>query len=535
MSGVTANSEKAKKSQFSLKGLLNSFLSLFEPIISYFRTYMENNRIDIDVLYMVTYMNSIATANISRDEIFKRVSERDEYACSKYMNQVYVLAKNWNYEYGTACNIVAERVSNWRLKDLLMRLSNAMAAGEPEAKFLESEWQTMMVIYKNEYERSLESMKKWTDAYTALLVSVSFMSVTVLLSTCIYNMGDPETMIGATLIVIALIAGIGSFVLRSEAPKELKTHSMETRSPEQDRIKDMSKILLPVAAILSIAMFAVGVDMGIILIVLGLIIAPMGLIGWRDNKNVTKRDEDYSQFIKMLGSVVGSMGLTVKEGITKVDQKSIGSLEPLVQKLYIRLVMGLDPKVCWNKFIGNSGSELISKFTHIFTDAIDMGGDADRIGKLVNNTNMEVVLLRMKRRLVSSSFTTLIFPMHTAMCALTLFVIQILIIFSGMITNLYSTMSFNSGTDISGSGFSVNSLGFTMFQNVPTHLLATFGVALVVILTIADTLSAKYVDGGDTYMLYFYGSIMAVLSGIVLLVVPVVVQSIFTFTSLSGV
>lgn len=535
MSEVAVNVEKTKKSQLSLKGLIAGFMSLFEPIISYFRTYIENSHIDIDVLYMVTYMNSIATANISRDEIFKRVSERNEYACSKYMNQVYILAKNWNYDYGTACNIVAERTSNKRLKDLLMRLANAMAAGEPEAKFLESEWQTMMVIYKNEYERSLESLKKWTDAYTALLVSMSLVSVTVLLSTCLYNMGDPVTTIGATLVVIALIAGIGAFVLRSEAPKEFKTHTMETRSAEQDRIKDMSKVILPVAAILAIIMFILGVEVGIILIVLGLIVAPMGIIGARDDKNVTSRDADYSQFIKMLGSVVGSMGLTVKEGITKVDQKSIGSLEPLVKKLYIRLIMGLDPKVCWSEFIGNSGSELISKFTHIFTDAIDMGGDATKIGKLVNTTNLEVVLLRMKRKMLSASFTTLVIPMHTAMCGLILFIVQILVIFSGLIGDLYKTMAFDSGTNVGGSGLSVNSLGFSMFQNIPTHLLIEFSIALVLILTISDTLAAKYVNGGDSYMLYFYGSIMSVLSGICLLVVPVVVQGVFSFTSVTGV
>ena len=530
MSGVTANAERSKKSDYSLKGLIDGFKELLEPVISYFRTYRENGHIDIDVLYMVTYMNSIATANISRDEIFKRVSERNEYACSKYMNQVYLLAKNWNYEYGTACNIVAERTSNKRLKDLLMRLANAMASGEPETKFLESEWQTMMIIYKNEYERSLESLKKWADAYTALLVSMSFMSITILMSIVIYNMGDPVTTIISTLVVIALTAGCGAFVLRSEAPKEFKTHDLEIRSPEQQRIKDMSKLLLPAAAILSIVMFVLGIDVGLILIIIGLIIAPMGIIGNRDDKNVTDRDRDYSQFTKMLGSVVGGMGLTVKEGITKVDQKSIGSLEPLVKKLYVRLVMGLDPKVCWNEFIGNSGSELINKFTHIFTDAIDMGGDATKIGKLVNTTNLEVVLLRMKRKLVSSSFTTLIIPMHAAMCGLTLFVVEILIIFAGMISGMYSSMSFNSGSDISGgSGFSVNSLGFSMFQNVPVQLISQYSIAMVLILTIADTLAAKYVDGGDTYRLYYYGSIMSVLSGICLLVIPVVVRAIFNF------
>ena len=43
---------------------------------TYFISYMESSKIDIDILYMITYMNSISTADISRDEIFRRVSER---------------------------------------------------------------------------------------------------------------------------------------------------------------------------------------------------------------------------------------------------------------------------------------------------------------------------------------------------------------------------------------------------------------------------------------------------------------------------
>ena len=70
--------------------------------------------------------------------------------------------------------------------------------------------------------------------------------------------------------------------------------------------------------------------------------------------------------------------------------------------------MGMEPQLCWVKFVGATGSDLIDKFTYIFLDAIDLGGDATKVGKLVNTTNLEVVLLRMKRKLVSASFTTLV-------------------------------------------------------------------------------------------------------------------------------
>jgi archaeal flagellar protein FlaJ len=277
------------------------------------------------------------------------------------------------------------------------------------------------------------------------------------------------------------------------------------------------------------------VGVGYVLIAVGVILFPIGWVGKKDDKNIDNRDRDFSQFTKMLGSVVGSMGLTVKEGISKVDQKSIGTLEPQIKRLYSQLIMGMDSKICWTKFIGSTGSELINKFTHIFIDAVDMGGDATKIGKLVNTTNLEVVLLRMKRKLVSSSFTQLVIPMHVVMCGLVVFIVQILVIFSGMITKLYTTLNYNTGSTIGNSGMSASDIGFTLFQNVPAPLLLEYCVFLVIVLTVVDTLSSWYVEGGDKYKLFFFGAIMSASSGLCLVVIPIMVQGIFSFPVLQGV
>ena len=534
MAGEMPTAAPLKLRRKTKPGFVDQVKHVLEPVTTYMISYMESARIDIDLLYMITYMNSISTADISRDEIFRRVSERDEFTCAKYIKQVYMLAKNWNYEYSVACMIVSRRVANKRLRELLARLSNAMSSGEPEKKFLESEWNTMIVIYKNEYERSLESLKKWTDAYVSLLVSMAFVSVTVLISVILYNIGDPQTTILSTLFIIGMVAFMGVYILRSEAPKEFKTHNLKYASVERMKVRRLSKVLLPVAVIVSSLLFIFNAGIGEILIVIGLLIAPIGYVAMQDDKNIDSRDRDFSQFTKMLGSVVGGMGVTIKEGITKIDMKSIGSLQPLVKKLHTQLIMGMEPGLCWLKFVGATGSDLIDKFTYIFIDAIDLGGDATKVGKLVNTTNLEVVLLRMKRKLVSASFTTLIFPMHAAMTGLVIFIVEILVIFSTMLSKMYSSMDLgdatsNIGAGINGGGISASSMGFSLFQNVPTGLLIQFSWGLVVILTVANTFAAKYVDGGHNNKLCYYGAFMCVISGICLIVVPQVVEAIFSF------
>ncbi|HEY3423116.1 MAG TPA: flagellar assembly protein FlaJ, partial [Methanocellaceae archaeon] len=355
-------------------------------------------------------------------------------------------------------------------------------------------------------------------------------AVTVLISVILYNIGDPQTTLMSTLLIIGLVAFIGVYILRSEAPKETKAHNLKYASVERTKARALARVLLPVAVIVSSLLFLFNAGIGVVFIVFGVLIAPIGWEAAKDDKNIDNRDRDFSQFTKMLGSVVGGMGVTIKEGMNKIDMKSIGSLQPLVKKLHVQLIMGMEPRLCWIKFVGHTGSDLIDKFTYIFLDAIDLGGDATKVGKLVNTTNLEVVLLRMKRKMVSSSFTTLVVPMHAAMTALVIFIVEILVIFSTMLTQLYSTLNFNAYGDIGGgAGISASSMGFTLFQNVNTGLLIQFSYWMVIILTIANTFSSNYVDGGQTYKLCYYGAIMCIISGVCLLVVPQVVQAIFSF------
>ncbi|MGA9141009.1 MAG: archaellar assembly protein FlaJ [Methanocella sp.] len=523
---------KKTRSSGSFGSIGKSLKQTMLPVTTYFQSYIESGRIDIDLLYTVTYMNTIATGDIARDEIFRRVSEREDFVCSKYFKQVYMLAKNWNYEYSTACSVVAKRVANKRLKDLLMRLANAMSSGEPEAKFLEGEWVTMMSIYKNEYERALESLKRWTDAYIALLVSMAFVSVTMLLSVILYSLGDPFTMLMLTVVLTALVGAICIYVIRAEAPKEYKTHSLKFKSIEQKQIGELEKVLLPGALILAALMFVMGVNNGFILIIVGLIIAPIGFIGMIDDKNVDRRDRDFSQFTKMLGAICGGMGVTVKEGIKKVDQKSIGSLDTLVKRLYVQLMMGIEPRLCWQKFVGFAGSDLMHKFSYVFLDAIELGGDPVKIGKLVNSTSLEIVLLRLKRQLTASSFTTLLIPLHISMTALIIFIIEIMIIFSTMISKLYSSMD---TFDTTGTGgVSVQSMGFSLFTNVNTDLLAQYAFMMVLVFTVVNTLAAWVAVGGNKYKVCYYGAIMSVTSGLALIIVPIAVQTIFSFPTITA-
>ena len=55
--------------------------------------------------------------------------------------------------------------------------------------FLARETEIQLEQYSRKYERDLESLRKWTDAYVALMVSVTLVVVVSLVSMMIYSVG----------------------------------------------------------------------------------------------------------------------------------------------------------------------------------------------------------------------------------------------------------------------------------------------------------------------------------------------------------
>ena len=97
-----------------------------------------------------------------------------------------------------------------------------------------------------------------------------------------------------------------------------------------------------------------------------------------------------------------------------------------MDSIYSKLNLGLDENQSWNRFIGESGSNNIYKYTNIFRDSVTLGGSPDKVGLIVGTSSLEQVLLRDKRHMVSMGFVSLLVPMHAAMVGILLFLFNIM-------------------------------------------------------------------------------------------------------------
>ncbi len=511
---------------------------LLDQLALRFKHYQKELYMSNDMLFSLTYMASISTANLTRDKIFTSISDKKEYCPSKYFNLIKELAQHWHYDYSNACELISTKVTHERMRELLNRLSNAIAAGEPDSDFLTKEWKLFKTKRKDEFERDLETTKEWSNAYTALLVSTSLVAIIILLSVILYNIGDPADTLYSTMFIIFFMAFFGVGLLFKASPKDSKVHSLSIKSQEQVYIYKWAPLSITLAVLAVILLTVIPafigstdffIDIkGVGMVLAGVILMPVGMAANKDISKINKRDECFTTFIRSLGSIVSGSGLTVPKALLKIDPKNLGELKDMSQELYKKLASGLDPALCWGRFVGETGSYLIYKLTSVFVDAVNLGGNAEVVGELVSSSNLELVLLRMKRERIAKGFSSLVIPLHVAMVALLLFIGQILTIFSTIISSLFTQFDI-SGSELEGIPGGMGGMNLGIFGGVPIELLGQFVVIVTIILTLANIFAIVAVKGGPMYLAIYYGMFMFTLSGILMIIVPPLVKMAFSF------
>ncbi|MFA4823748.1 MAG: archaellar assembly protein FlaJ [Methanoregula sp.] len=511
------------------------FASTLEELKEKVALVTEAKKMGADLLFMITYMASLGLASATRPEIFAYSANRTEYISAKYIGKVDTLAKKWGFSYAESLSIVAERTNNIILKSMLNRYSNAIDSGVPDDDFLKNELSTVRTVYRSQIEQGLEMLKKWGDAYIAMLLSGTVIAVVMMISIAIYAPAGIQGTLNIAYGIILAISVSGNVLMYSSVPDDPKSHGLITRvSKEQETIHAMERIIVPLTIVAVIVLVLLGIHAGLIFLLVGILLAPLGIIGYIDDSNITLRDADFSTFIRSLGSVMGGQGTTTVYALGIIDRKSLPALEPLINSVYSKMNLGLDDKQIWDKFIGEAGSNLIYKYLNIYLDTIMLGGPPDPIGNVVGSSVLEQTLLREKKDMHAKSFFVLLIPMHIAMIGIFVALYQIMVVLTGSVAKMMTQFQENAvaagSTGAGGAGVSSGSAlgGMSLLSNFPEKEMMTFVVIIVTIITIANILAARIVGGGDRYMYYFYSAIFCSCTGLVLLLAPIGVGMFFS-------
>ena len=355
------------------------------------------------------------------------------------------------------------------------------------------------------------------DAYAALLVSVALIVVVAMISTMLYDIGNGFVfMLNATMFVMSFF---GVYIIYKSAPFEIKTYKNHKGPKERQRATFLLLALLPIG-VLAALYLAVTSGLGMGLLALGLFLMPPGIYAFMDDAKVTQLDNQLDKFIRSLGNVAEALGSTLSVAMSKIDRRSLGPLEPYVKRLQIRLRNQISPKVCWDRFKDETGSELVNRSTTMFLDGTNLGGSPSRVGEIAADYALTMSLLRAKRFVTATPFAYLTIPLHGAMTALLIFVMEIMRAFNGKLTEAVAEL------DAQRPGASLSMPNLPVFQPSDITETTVLTMGAVIVLTIANTLAPKFATGGHHLKLAFYGSIMCTLSGLNLILIPPVASSL---------
>ena len=475
----------------------------------------DNGALTFDLLYQLSYMSVIAAAGVPRNQIFERSSQLPT-RCSQYFKKVEAAHKGLGYDYATACQAVGESIKEEQVKELLLRFSSSLVSGEPEAEFLAREAESLSRSFESAYERKLESLKLWTDAYVSLVLSAVLVMLMGMVSTMIWKI---QTLFIVGLVVIAIAStALGIWLIYLMSPRETVVLSW-AGSREQKLIHKLAKILLPLALILGALLWISGANIGLALLVIAALAFPIGFISVLDDKKVARRDAEISNFLRSLGGVCAAIGATVREALGRMDLNSLNHLQQQVKRLRTRLLSGVRAKLCWQKFVEETGSELVHRSVGMFYDAISVGGEPEQAGYHASLFASRLALLRARRKTVSLPFQWLCVVMHAATTVLLIFVTEVISIFAGMVGKAEQEMPKMSG------GTSVGA--FTSFSFSGLDLLQRLVLPLVLIFTVANALAPIIADGGSRWKIIYNLSLTSSISGASLVLLPKLAAMLF--------
>ena len=504
----------------------------------------DNVVVGFDLLSNLTYMLVLSIGGLQRDRVLESCGEL-KLRTAVFFEFIYVLANRVGLEYSEAFRLVADRAGASRVKSLLLRFAAALGSGESEQEFIEEETRLEGNRYRDEYERSVENLRKWSDAYSAILVSVSLIMVVSLVSTLLGSLDANFVILMA--FTLFCVTSIGVFLIYKVAPFEDFTYdSSDGRPPDRKRSRYCLYIGIPLGIILAVILgsqFEVITGAAVGFLVFGIAIFPAGYYAWKDDSTVANIDSEIQVFIRSVGGIAGATGSTLTESIRRFDARSLRYLEPYINRLHTRLAASLPTANCWERFRAETGSELVKRSTVMLVDGSERGGRADRVGEIAGDYSLQISQLRAARNLAASTFSYLSFPMHATVVFILVFVFQIVAVFSNKLKDVQAdaiegTVG-NAMVDVSniqappGIALPSSSEGLTnplgsMFGVNDLGTMSVVIVFCIVVLTISNSLAPKFASGGSNLKIASYLSVMCILTGGLMSVIPMITQVLFT-------
>jgi archaeal flagellar protein FlaJ len=470
------------------------FIILF-PIMKY-----EQKKINIHekIHLFITYAGTLSTLKINRTMLFKKISEEKEYGeLRRITKRIIYLAKEWNLGYAKTCRKIAYFSPSDIFRDFLDRLAAVLDFGEDLEIFLVEEQDAVMDDYANEYKQSIQNIRLLEDVFISLTISIAFAMSAALLLPLLMGVSIMQvvqySLLGLIFMDIMLVILIKGFI-----PSDKICHNLHILDYGTKKILKYFFIITP------ISFFLIGtllyLDFLPFLFNIAIGFTPLfivGMIASKEENEVFKRDKAFPAFIRAIGGTAATKGGSITTSLGALRVHDFGVLNSMLINVYRRLKIGSDRFKSWFYFAGETGSNLINYFIHIFVKSIYLGGDGIKISEIISKNFSRLLSLRKLRLQLASGLRGALYG------ALLGFITTVYM--STSITQMLSGMFTSALMDAQGQD-EMAGLISSIIPEIPPIDMVQVNLYIGIIVVFHSLISAliiKFVDGGNKYAALF--------------------------------
>jgi len=471
----------------SLIPLALLFVVLFYPFSVY-----QNKKLQIDqnMHYYITHMGVLSTSQMSRKELFKRLSKNDAYGyLAEDTGKIYMLMDDWDLSLARSCRFIARRTPSELFADFLDRFAHAVDAGEGIEDFLRTEQKVVMNDFDTMYKSALHSIDLIKETFTSMIMALIFLCSFAIIMPILTGLDATMLMVGA-IILFAGTEALLVYFAKLKVPQDRIWHTLDIVTKADKTIKMSFPISILACMIVSIPVIFL-LDLPIT-ISLSIIITPLlftGQVASREENRIKRKDTNFASFIRSLGSSAGARGGLINESLRQLTYHDFGPLTNDVTELYKRINTRVDKIKSWNYFAAGTGSNLIERFGTIFAEGTHIGGKPEIIGKIISDNFMHIVSLRRLRYDSSSSLVGILYGL-TAGVAFTMFLSLSIV---EVLNNIFQDAAIPEGMDV---GLYIGEGGMDV------ALLTTLLMGMMVLHSLLSSLLIRVVDGGHFFNIY---------------------------------
>lgn len=451
------------------------------------------------------YLTCLGFSGIPMKMAFKIISSDPivDQGTSTIFKKIQLLTEKWGYVLAKTLRI-ASKQSGGDLGQLMARLSHAVSAGISLKDFVKIEFQKFLAVSEAEFEKTVERVKRLSEAYSALLSSMGFLSVSFLLMAMIYGSGETVTILNVSVFSIAATLGcITMLFLRTNIRREV-LHRNPNKPDGLIRLEKMTKPLTAsTLALLISGPFIVGGfvnsggDWAMLTAALPLLTAspPLlihGFLGSKWVKKATSSEAYLPMLMKSLGDYITVTG-SVYNAAKMMMLSDYGPLNRLIENLATRLKAGIPQ----NLALRNMGIETLSSLGYralsIFGETLKAGGRASEASAVLNDFTTVVLLRDKKRKQAAGGLKGMVIPLQITLVAI-FGLMQTLVGIFAEIAKL--TQQF-----------------LNVMTPLPSGLVNTYFYAITLVTALVSSLNIYLTDGDSVFTFTFNAGLLLAISG----------------------